>query len=85
MKVVDEIGKLNFEALRATVSCVEAVLEEFPQAKMFFNEFDMFSANLMCNWRGHGKIYFNPGIFSNAEKVASIILAGVESREYPKT
>ncbi|MBR0287880.1 MAG: hypothetical protein IJQ82_02765 [Selenomonadaceae bacterium] len=42
MKVVDEIGKLNFEALRATVSGVEAVLEEFPQAKMFL-------MNLICS------------------------------------
>ena len=84
VKVAPEISKLDFESVRAAMSGVEAVLEEFPEAKKYLREFDVYSCGLMSTWRGHGKIFFNPEIFSSAEKVMSEIESGVESGFYPK-
>ena len=84
VKVVDEIGKLNFEAVRAAMSGVEAVLEEFPQARSFLREFNVFSSGLMSTWRGHSKIYFNPEYFSNISTLISIITNGIKTGYYPK-
>ena len=84
VEVVAEIAKLNFEAIRAAMSGIETVLEEFPQAGFFLKELNVLSDALMSTWREHGKIYFNPEIFSSAEKVKDTIAAGVKSRLYPK-
>lgn len=84
VKVAVGIAELNFEAVRAAMSGVETILKEFPQAGFFLKELNVLSNGLMSTWRGHGRIYFNPEIFSSAEKATAEIAAGVASRLYPK-
>ena len=84
VKVATSVTELNFEAVRAAMSGVEAVLEEFLQSGAFLEEFDVYSYGLMSTLRGHGKIYFNPEIFSSAEKVTAEIVEGAKKGYYPK-
>ena len=84
VKVAASVTELNFEAVRAAMSGVEAVLEEFLPAKAFLKEFNVYPVGLMSTWREHGEIYFNAKYFSDANELIAVIAEGVQSRYYPK-
>ena len=85
VKVAAEIGELNFEAVRAAMSGVEAVLEEFPQAGFFLKEFNILAvASVMNTKHFAGIINFNPKYFTSGKKISAEIYAGVASGFYPK-
>ena len=84
VKVSASVAALNFEAVRAALSGVEAVLTEFMPACFFMKEFNTLPIALMSTRRGQGAIYFNPEIFSDVSKLTAIISAGVASDYYPK-
>ena len=84
VKVATPVTELNFKAVRAAMSGVEAVLGEFLQAGAFLEEFNVLASDLMSTWRGHGKIYFNTEVFSRAEKITAVIAEGVKKGYYPQ-
>ena len=84
MKVAKDIDKLNFEAVRAAMNGVEAVLEEFPQAGSFLKEFDLNKDGIMNVSKGYSKINFNIEYFSNENKLISALTAALQKNYYHK-
>ena len=84
VRVAPEISKLDFESVRAAMSGVEAVLNEFPQAGFFLQEFSVLTEGIMCTRKSHGIIYFNPKYFNDARKLLTVLSNGVKNGYYHK-
>ena len=82
--IQDTVKKLHFESVKLACAGIEAVLKEFAPAGRHLKEFDVLNAGIMTTTRFKGKINFNPEYFSDGEKSANAIAAGVEGGFYPK-
>ena len=84
VKVSEELSKLHFKSVQTAAAGVEAVLKEFPPAGRYLKELTTLEAGIMTTTRFYGKINFNPRYFLAEDKIAGVIVAGVENGFYPK-